>query len=212
MTPAEGRNTIQRWLGLARYEVIPLEGAEERVLQSVGTDIKITVTASPRRGLDPTLELAERLAGQGYVAVPHVSARLVADGSHLDQVVERLRVANIREVFVVAGDSAQPAGQFEGSFELLQAMHERGHSFDDLGIAGYPESHPLIDDDVTIQSMWDKRRYATYIVSGGGSSCPSTSDYRASPIPRSCSACHRRSESGTRLGFSPRAGAAYCAW
>jgi methylenetetrahydrofolate reductase (NADPH) len=165
MKSAEGRGTIQRWLGKARYEVIPLEGAEERVLQSVGTDIKITVTASPRRGLDPTLDLAEKLAGQGYVAVPHVSARLVSDGSHLDQVVERLRSANIREVFVVGGDSAQPAGQFEGSFQLLQAMHERGHSFDDLGIAGYPESHPLIDDDVTIQSMWDKRRFATYIVS-----------------------------------------------
>ena len=165
MTSAEGRSTIQRWLDLARYEVIPLEGAEERVLQSVGTDIKITVTASPRRGLGPTLDLAEKLAGRGYVAVPHVSARLVADGSHLDQVLERLRAANIREVFVVGGDSAQPAGQFEGSFELLQAMHERGHSFDDIGIAGYPESHPLIDDDVTIQSMWDKRRFATYIVS-----------------------------------------------
>src|SRR5205823_11329653 len=28
-----------------------------------------------------------------------------------------------------------------------------------------PESHPFIHDDVTIQSMWDKRRLATYIVS-----------------------------------------------
>jgi methylenetetrahydrofolate reductase (NADPH) len=166
MTLAEGRGaTIQRWLEHARYEVLPLEGAHERVLQAVGTDIKVTVTASPRKGLDSTLSLAERLAGHGYVTVPHLSARLVADGSHLDEVVARLRAAKIREVFVVAGDSAQPAGQFPGSLELLQAMHEHGHAFDDVGIAGYPESHPLIDDDVTIQSMWDKRRFATYIVS-----------------------------------------------
>jgi len=165
MTSAEGRNTIQRWLDLARYEVIPLEGAEERVLQSVGKEIKVTVTASPRRGLDPTLELAERLARHGYSAVPHISARLVADGRHLDEVVERVRAAGIKEVFVVAGDEAQPEGEFSGSLELLQAMHERGHSFNDVGIAGYPESHPLIDDDVTIQSMWDKRQFGTYIVS-----------------------------------------------
>jgi methylenetetrahydrofolate reductase (NADPH) len=145
--------------------VLPLEGAEERVLQAVGTEIKVTVTASPRKGLDSTLSLAEKLAEHGYVTVPHLSARLVADGSHLDDVVARLRAAEIREVFVVAGDSAQPAGQFPGSFELLQAMYERGHAFDDVGIAGYPESHPLIDDDITIQSMWDKRRFATYIVS-----------------------------------------------
>jgi methylenetetrahydrofolate reductase (NADPH) len=159
------RGTIQRWLGKARYEVLPLEGAEDRVRHSVGTDIKVTVTASPRKGLDSTLALAERLAGHGYTTVPHLSARQVADGSHLDEVVARVRAANIREVFVVAGDSAQPAGRFPGSLDLLQAMHERGHVFDDIGIAGYPESHPLIDDDVTIQAMWDKRRFATYIVS-----------------------------------------------
>jgi methylenetetrahydrofolate reductase (NADPH) len=145
--------------------VLPLEGAEDRVRHSVGTDIKVTVTASPRKGLDSTLALAERLAGHGYTTVPHLSARQVADGSHLDEVVARVRAANIREVFVVAGDSAQPAGRFPGSLDLLQAMHERGHVFDDIGIAGYPESHPLIDDDVTIQAMWDKRRFATYIVS-----------------------------------------------
>jgi methylenetetrahydrofolate reductase (NADPH) len=166
MTSAEGRDaTIKRWLERARYEVLPLEGAVERVLQAVGTDIKLTVTASPRKGIDSTLSLAERLAGHGYETVPHISARLVADGTHLDEVVARLRAVRIREVFVVAGDSAQPAGRFAGSFELLQAMHERGHVFDDVGIAGYPESHPLIDDDITIQSMWDKRRFATYIVS-----------------------------------------------
>ena len=165
MNSAERRGTIQRWLGKARYEVLPLEGAEERVLQAVGTDVKVTVTGSPRRGLDRTLELAERLARHGYSVVPHISARLVAEGRHLDEVVDRVRAAGIREVFVVAGDEAEPAGEFSGSLDLLQAMHERGHAFDDIGIAGYPESHPLIDDDVTIQAMWDKRRFATYIVS-----------------------------------------------
>src|SRR5258708_13162994 len=35
----------------------------------------------------------------------------------------------------------------------------------DIGVSGYPESHSFIDDDMTIQAMWDKRRIATYIVS-----------------------------------------------
>ena len=34
-----------------------------------------------------------------------------------------------------------------------------------IGITGYPESHPKIHDDITVQAMWDKRRYASYIVS-----------------------------------------------
>ena len=40
-----------------------------------------------------------------------------------------------------------------------------GGPFGRIGITGYPESHPKIHDDLTIQAMWDKRRYATYIVS-----------------------------------------------
>ena len=40
-----------------------------------------------------------------------------------------------------------------------------GNPFPRTGITGYPESHPRIDDDITIQAMWDKRRLAAYIVS-----------------------------------------------
>ena len=44
-------------------------------------------------------------------------------------------------------------------------MAEVGHPFQEIGITGYPESHPAIDDDVTVQAMWDKRSHATEIVS-----------------------------------------------
>ena len=40
-----------------------------------------------------------------------------------------------------------------------------GSPFARVGITGYPESHPKIEDDITVQAMWDKRRHATYIVS-----------------------------------------------
>jgi methylenetetrahydrofolate reductase (NADPH) len=49
--------------------------------------------------------------------------------------------------------------------DLLAAMADLGHRLDEVGIAGYPERHPFIHDDITIQAMWDKRRFATYIVS-----------------------------------------------
>ena len=34
-----------------------------------------------------------------------------------------------------------------------------------IGITGYPESHPLIDDETTIAAMFEKARHATYIAS-----------------------------------------------
>ena len=148
-----------------RYEVIPLAGAEEAVLEHVPKDIKVTVTASPKKGLEDTLLLAGRLAQAGYEVAPHLSARLVRDEKHLEDIIARLRGFGAADVFVIAGDAAEPAGEFEGAADLLVAMDRIGHDLKDIGISGYPESHPLISDETTIKAMFDKAPYATYIVS-----------------------------------------------
>jgi methylenetetrahydrofolate reductase (NADPH) len=123
------------------------------------------VTASPAKGLDATLDLTVRLAGRGYHVVPHVSARLVTDGAHLADIVARLTACGVDDVFVPAGDADPPAGEFDSALSLLERLAEMGNPFPRTGITGYPESHPRIEDDITVQAMWDKRRHASYIVS-----------------------------------------------
>jgi methylenetetrahydrofolate reductase (NADPH) len=147
------------------YEVIPLQGTEESVIEHVPKEIALTVTASPGKGTWATVELAERLAGHGFGVAPHLAARLIRDRSELGEILQRLREARIRNAFVVAGDVDAPAGEFEGAAELLQAISEIGHDLDEIGITGYPESHPKISDEMTIQAMYDKSPYATYIIS-----------------------------------------------
>jgi methylenetetrahydrofolate reductase (NADPH) len=147
------------------YEVIPLRGAEEAVVEHVPKDIVLTVTASPGKGTWATIELAERLAGHGFGVAPHLSARLIRDRAELGEILQRLREAGIRDAFVVAGDVDEPAGEFEGAAGMLRAMSEIGHGFEEVGITGYPESHPKISDEITIQAMYDKVPYATYIIS-----------------------------------------------
>src|SRR3712207_892068 len=98
-------------------------------------------------------------------AVPHLSARLIRDDAHLEDIIGRLRASGIRDAFVVAGDAKEPAGKFAGASELLAAMEELGHGLDEIGITGYPESHPFISDAETIKAMYEKEPYATYIVS-----------------------------------------------
>jgi methylenetetrahydrofolate reductase (NADPH) len=161
----EAREVIAEALRRPRYEVIPLRGAGEQVVEHVPRDIKLTVTASPSKGLDSTLELAEQLSEQGYEVVPHLSARLVKDEAHLEEILGRLRGIGIRDAFVVAGDAEKPAGKFAGAGELLAAMAQLGHDLDEVGITGYPESHPFISDADTIKAMYEKEPYATYIVS-----------------------------------------------
>jgi methylenetetrahydrofolate reductase (NADPH) len=161
----KAREVVAEALRRPRYEVIPLQGAEEQIVEHVPKEIKLTVTASPKKGIESTLELAGLLAKQGYETAPHLSARLIKDEAHLEEILGRLHRSGIRDAFVVAGDAEEPAGKFEGASELLAAMAELGHDLDEVGITGYPESHPFISDTDTIKAMYEKEPYATYIVS-----------------------------------------------
>jgi methylenetetrahydrofolate reductase (NADPH) len=162
---ADDRAVIHRLLTTVRYEVIPTASIEDRVHATVPKTVTVTVTTSPTRGLEPTISLTERLAGAGYRSVPHISARLVADQAHLKDVVDRLRAAGVEDVFVPAGDADPPVGPYDAALGVLTVLSDLGRPFPRVGITGYPESHPAIDDDVTVQAMWDKRLHATYIVS-----------------------------------------------
>jgi methylenetetrahydrofolate reductase (NADPH) len=148
-----------------RYEVLPLDGIEEDVLAALGKDVIVTVTGSPSRGLDATLELSEALARDGYTVVPHLPARQVHDSAHLDELLDRISAAGIRRLFVPAGDTSAAAGAFESAAALLAAMGERRAEFDAIGITGYPESHHLISDEETIRAMFEKSEMATEIIS-----------------------------------------------
>jgi methylenetetrahydrofolate reductase (NADPH) len=148
-----------------RYEVIPLEGIEEQVLAHVPHDVTVTITASPTKGLEPTLALAGALARHGYAVVPHLSARLVSGAAEAAEIADRLRGDGVRDVFVVAGDAETPRGSFHGALDLLDALDEAGRPFPEVGITGYPESHPLIDDATTVAAMAEKAPHATYVVS-----------------------------------------------
>ena len=160
-----GRTGLIGFLRAPRYEVLPTEDIEGIIVAHVPPEVTLTITASPRRGMDATIQLAERLSKQGYKVVPHLSARLIRDASHLEEILAAVKEMGVHDVFVIAGDAREPAGQFPDSVTLLEAMMRAGHSLRDIGVSGYPESHSFIDDDMTIQAMWDKRRIATYIVS-----------------------------------------------
>ena len=55
--------------------------------------------------------------------------------------------------------------QFTGAPELLESMSRIGHELEEIGITGYPEGHPFLKDETLREAMYEKRPYATYIVS-----------------------------------------------
>ena len=162
--PAASVAVLADLLERPRFEVLPTAGAAELVAAHVPPGRMLTVTASPGRGLEPTLALAGELAGLGYDVVPHVAARLVLDADHLAEVVARLGQHAITRVFVPSGDGPQ-LGSYPDAVSLLEDLTRLGSPLRHVGVTAYPESHATIPDDLTIQAMWDKRRHATEMVS-----------------------------------------------
>lgn len=156
---------LTRLLASPRFEVMPTTSVEEQVHATLSRATTVTVTASPAKSIHATIELAARLAGAGYDAVPHLAARMISGHDELADIVARLTEAGVHKVFVPAGDAKEPAGDYQQSLDVLRDLRALGDPFAEVAITGYPESHPSIDDDVTVQSMWDKREFATHIVS-----------------------------------------------
>ncbi len=158
-------STTRTLLGSARYEILPTRGIAEAVLENVPADVTVTVTASENQGLEATLAVCEQLAAAGRKAVPHIAARMVQDRHELREIMARVAEAGIRDIFVPGGDATPPAGTYVNALQLLQDLHELDAPVDELGIAAYPEPHPRIEADPLAQALWDKRIYATYMVS-----------------------------------------------
>lgn len=159
-----GRDALAGALRDASYEVLPFKDTEEAVLAHVPRDVPLTVTTTEAKGLEPTLSLAERLTRHGYIAAPHLAARLVKDEVHLADIVARLDDANVEGVFVIGGDAPQAAGRFSDALSLLEALEAGGHRFRRIGIGGYPEGHGHISAEAIEQALVRKAPHADYVV------------------------------------------------
>ena len=150
-------------LAAPRYELIPIRGMLEEA-ERLPQGATITVTCSPKHGIDRTLEASVELAKRGYVAIPHIASRLVRDESHLESILQTLAQHSLDEVFVVGGDAPAPAGIFDGAVPLLEVMATSALRPARIGVTGYPEGHAEISNEALEAALIAKRPYADYLV------------------------------------------------
>jgi len=155
-------SAVAQLLEAPRYEVIPVNGIEDNVA-ALPEGTTVTVTASPRHGIERTIDVSARLAGRGYRAVPHLAARMIADRGQLERIVAHLEAAGIHEAFVVGGDASPPAGAYADAGDLLDELARLPHSLARIGVGGYPEGHPLIPAASLLEALRRKQRHADYI-------------------------------------------------
>jgi hypothetical protein len=142
---------VQALVRDADLELIPFKSAGEK-LAAVPEGTTITVTCSVKLGLQRTLDFTALAVGAGYRVVPRLAARQVTDVAALQAFVGRLDALGVTDLYVIGGDAPEPAGPFNSAVELLEALSQIEHGIRTIGVACYPEGHPLIPDP-----LWRRR-------------------------------------------------------
>ena len=158
---AHARAAITAVLSAPTFELIPLKNVHDQAA-FLPAGATVSVTASPAKGIEATLDLAAALESKGLRAIPHLSARMIRDHAHLAEVLARLKAASIDRAFVVGGDAEDP-GEFLDGLSLLRAMVELGDAPSDIGVPCYPQGHAVIPQPALLQALRDKAAFASYM-------------------------------------------------
>ena len=158
---AEGGAALARVLEDPTFELIPLKRVREQAA-ALPRGATVSVTASPGRDIEATVEVAIELEGIGLRAIPHLAARMIRDRAHLATLLDRLEGAGIDRAFVVGGDGDEP-GEFLDGLSLLRAMADLGRLPKEVGCPCYPQGHPDIPDEALAKALRDKAPLVQYM-------------------------------------------------
>jgi methylenetetrahydrofolate reductase (NADPH) len=142
-------------LEMTGKDIPGLEEARETIPQ--GT--KINVTFLGNEDLEMRVAAAKAVKDMGFVPVPHISARRLESQAQLEEFLGRLQEVGASEhVFAVGGDPAEPAGPYPDSLSVIRSGLLKKYGAREVSIAGYPEGHPDIPNDVLWRHLEDKAR------------------------------------------------------
>jgi methylenetetrahydrofolate reductase (NADH) len=147
----------------ARLEVLPLPGIVEEAA-TLPRPVRIAVTCSPKHGPDRGVEVAAQLRELDHSLTVHVAARMVRDRDHLDQLLAGLADAGVDDLFLIGGDIEDPVGEYSAALDLLPLVIDHHQRPGLIGVAGYPEGHPLISAAELERVLREKSRLADYVV------------------------------------------------
>ena len=122
---------------------------------------KIYIVSLAGRDFADIIATAKDLRNEGFEPIPHIAARSVNDYDQLEEHLRKLQDgAEIREVLVIGGSWSQPVGTFDSSLKLLETGLFCKYRISRIGVAGHPEGHPSVSDDVLLEALHQKREFA----------------------------------------------------
>jgi len=116
----------------------------------------ISITCSPAKDIEATLELCEKFLAKGHTTIPHFAARMVESEEHVTRIVKRVEALGIETVFIIGGDADQ-RGPFTDAPGLLRSFLDNNPSIKTVGVGSYPDGHPVIPESALAESLIKKQ-------------------------------------------------------
>ncbi|MBI3434427.1 MAG: methylenetetrahydrofolate reductase [Proteobacteria bacterium] len=121
----------------------------------------IFVSAPPGRAEPELVQVATQVRKAGFEPIPHIAARNYPSHAALGDFIARIcGEAEARRALVIAGDVDTPAGPFPGANSVIESDLLQHHGIREIGISGYPDGHPKLNDGIVGRSLTEKLRSA----------------------------------------------------
>ena len=150
----------------AHLELIPTPKAflqfEHLPAQSI-----VSVTASPTKDLQATLDLAAQLIDLGHTVIPHLAARMVGGPEHVQAIARWIDQHAVRDAFVIGGDAADPAGPYHDAAAFIRALLHARTGLERIGFGGYPDGHATIPTAALEAALTEKQQLLAEAGVGG---------------------------------------------
>lgn len=153
---------ITSFLQNVRIEVVPSKDLASRLLRQYQPPASLSVAALPRHDISTTIEQAIALSAEGYRVTAHLPARAYQTEDQLRRDLDRLQTGCVSDLLVVSGDPRNTCPAYSSSAELAAAIEQNSEGQFRLGVAGYPEGHPVTGVDMA--SLQAKQKYASSLV------------------------------------------------
>lgn len=146
---------IAQFAAGASFETTQLSATDlAEVKASVPAGAAIYVSAIPARPLAEQIETARQLRAAGFDPVPHLAARNFTSAAAMEEHVRRLvGEAGAQRALVIAGDRPQPAGALTDALAAIDSGVLQRCGIGEIGISGYPEGHPSIDEGALARAL-----------------------------------------------------------
>lgn len=108
-----------------------------------GTSVYVHISRGNSYG--EVISTSQQLTRLGLNPVPHIAARYLTGFNEFDNFLRSVRGdVGSEQLFLIAGDCDAPTGPYCSSLQLIKTGLFEKHGFRRIGIAGYPEGHPVI--------------------------------------------------------------------